>query len=138
MHSILHKLEAVSEARHLVVLGYLDSEWSKIGLSKVEHDFVTSKLAIGVLSIHINQASMIFGTIKNKRDVTFSQSDILNRRDEYSYTTRDLTYDFGFQYLTNVGKKNLIFGATYCPEEIISIALGLNIIEEFMASILSV
>ena len=61
-------------------------------------------------------ASVIFGTIKNKRDVTFSQSDILNRRDEYSYTARDLTYDFGFQYLTNVGKKNLIFGATYCPE----------------------
>ena len=61
-------------------------------------------------------ASVIFGTIKNKRDVTFSQSDILNRRDEYSYTARDLTYDFGFQYLTNVGKKNLIFGATDCPE----------------------
>ena len=60
--------------------------------------------------------SMIFGTIKNKRDVVFSQSDILNRRDEYSYTTRDLAYDFGVQYLTKVGQKNLIFGATYCPE----------------------
>ena len=57
MHSIIHKVEAVSEARHLVVLGYVDSDWSKIGLSKVEHDFVTSKLAIGELSIHINQYS---------------------------------------------------------------------------------
>ena len=61
-------------------------------------------------------ASMIFGTIKNKRDVVFPQSDILNRSDEYSYTTRDYTHDFGIQYITNVGKKNLIFGATYCPE----------------------
>ena len=57
MYSIIHKVEAVSEARHLVVLGYVDSDWSKIGLSKVEHDFVTSKLAIGELSIYINQYS---------------------------------------------------------------------------------
>ena len=61
-------------------------------------------------------ASMIFGTIKQKRDVVFSQSDIFNRRDEYTYTTKDYAYDFGFQYLTNIGKKNLIFGATYCPK----------------------
>ena len=61
-------------------------------------------------------ASVIFGTIKNKRDVTFSQSDILNRRDEYTYTARDYKYDFGFQYLTEMGTKNLILGATYCPE----------------------
>ena len=53
-------------------------------------------------------ASMIFGTLKQKRDVVFSQSDIFNRRDEYSYTTRDYTYDFGVQYLTNIGTKNLI------------------------------
>lgn len=57
MYSIILKVEAVSEARHLVVLGSVDSDWSKIGLSKVEHDFVTSKLAIGELSIHINQYS---------------------------------------------------------------------------------
>ena len=57
MYSIIHKVEAVSEARHLVVLGYVDSDWSKIGLSKIEHDFVISKLAIGELSIHINQYS---------------------------------------------------------------------------------
>ena len=57
MHSIIHKYEAVSKARHLVVLGFEDSDWSKIGLSKVEHDFVTSKLAIGEPSIHINQYS---------------------------------------------------------------------------------
>lgn len=57
MYSIIHKAEAVSEARHLVVLGYVDSDWSKIVLSKVEQDFVTSKLAIGELSIHINQYS---------------------------------------------------------------------------------
>ena len=57
MHSILNKVEAVSEVRHLVVLGSVDSDWSKIGLSMVEHDFVTSKLAIGELSIHINQYS---------------------------------------------------------------------------------
>ena len=65
-------------------------------------------------------ASMIFGTLKQKRDVVFSQSDIFNRRDEYSYTTRDYTYDFGVQYLTNIGTKNLIFGATYCPESNLS------------------
>ena len=65
-------------------------------------------------------ASMIFGTIKQKRDVVFSQSDIFNRRDEYTYTTKDYTYDFGVQYLTNIGGKNLIFGATYCPESNLS------------------
>ena len=60
MHSIIHKVEAASEARHLVVLGYVDSDWSKIGLSKIEHDFVTSKLAIGGISIHINQYSRVY------------------------------------------------------------------------------
>ncbi len=75
---------------------------------------VGAKLFKG-LSIGVT-ASMIFGTIKNKRDVVFSQSNILNRRDQYSYTTRDYIYDFGVQYLTNVWGKNLIFGATYCPE----------------------
>ena len=64
--------------------------------------------------------SMIFGTLKQKRDVVFSQSDIFNRRDEYTYTTKDYAYDFGFQYLTNMGGKNLIFGATYCPESNLS------------------
>ena len=65
-------------------------------------------------------ASMIFGTIKQKRDIVFSQSNIFNRRDEYAYTTKDYTYDFGVQYLTNFGNKNLIFGATYCPESNLS------------------
>tara|TARA_Y100000589_G_scaffold153443_1_gene146149 strand:- start:1992 stop:3287 length:1296 start_codon:yes stop_codon:yes gene_type:complete len=60
--------------------------------------------------------SMIFGTIQQNRDVVFSQSDILNRRDEFTYTARDYKYDFGFQYLTEMGAKNLIIGATYCPE----------------------
>ena len=55
MHSIIHKAEASSVSRHLVVLGTDDSDWSIVGLSKAEHDFVTSKLAIGKLSIHINQ-----------------------------------------------------------------------------------
>ena len=57
MHTIIHKVEVVSDVRHLVVFGSMDSDWSKIGLSRVEHDFVTSKLAIGETSIHINQYS---------------------------------------------------------------------------------
>ena len=57
MHSIIHKLEAASEARHLVVLGSVDSDWSMIGLNNFEYDFVATKLAIGELSIHINQYS---------------------------------------------------------------------------------
>ena len=57
MGSIIHKVEAVSEARHLVVLGSLDSDFSKIGLSKLEYDFVTSKLGVGEYSIYINQYS---------------------------------------------------------------------------------
>lgn len=61
-------------------------------------------------------ASMIFGTINQKRDVVFAQSDILNRRDQYTYTTRDYTYDLGVQYQTNISNKNLTLGATYCPE----------------------
>ncbi len=57
MHSIIHKVEATSKARHLVVLGSLDSDFSKIGLSKLEYDFVTSKLGVGEHSIYINQYS---------------------------------------------------------------------------------
>ena len=57
MHSIIHKLEAVSEGRILVVFGSVDSDWSMIGLSKAEHDFVISRLEIGKFSIHINQYS---------------------------------------------------------------------------------
>ena len=57
MHTIIHKAELSSGSRHLVVLGMIDSDWSMVGLSKAEHDFVTSKLAIGELSIHINQYS---------------------------------------------------------------------------------
>ena len=57
MHSIIHKADTVSETRDLVVLGSVDSDWYRIGLSKVEHDFVTSRFAIGELSIHINQYS---------------------------------------------------------------------------------
>lgn len=61
-------------------------------------------------------ASMIFGRIKNKREAVFSQPDMFNRRDEYTFAARDFTYDFGVQYLTKVLDKRLIFGATYCPE----------------------
>ena len=61
-------------------------------------------------------ASMIFGTINQERDVVFTQSDILNRRDQYTYTTSDYTYDLGVQYQTTIANKNLTLGATYCPE----------------------
>ena len=57
MHSIIHKVESSLVSRHLVVLGSIDSDWSKVGLSKAEHDFVISKLGTGELSIHINQYS---------------------------------------------------------------------------------
>lgn len=60
--------------------------------------------------------SMIFGTINQKRDAVFSQSDILNRRDELNYTAVDYIYDFGVQYQAKLGSKNMTFGATYCPE----------------------
>ena len=59
MHSIIHKVESSLVSRHLVVLGSIDSDWSKVGLSKAEHDFVISKLGSGELSIHINQYSRI-------------------------------------------------------------------------------
>lgn len=61
-------------------------------------------------------ASMIFGTINQKRELVFDQPNILNRRDENSYTTRDYTYDLGFQYQIKRANKNLTLGATYCPE----------------------
>ena len=57
MHTIIHKAELSSGSRHLVVLGMIDSDWSMVGLSKAEHDFVTSRLEIGKFSIHINQYS---------------------------------------------------------------------------------
>ena len=41
-------------------------------------------------------ASMIFGTIKQKRDVVFSQSDIFNRRDEYPILRKTMLMILGF------------------------------------------
>ena len=61
-------------------------------------------------------ASMIFGTLNQKRDLVFNDSQELWRRDESAYNVRDLTYDFGFQYQTNVSDKQLTIGATYSPE----------------------
>ena len=61
-------------------------------------------------------ASMIFGKINQTRDVVFSQTDVLNRRDEYTYTARDYIYDLGLQYQTSLANKNLTAGITYCPE----------------------
>ena len=60
--------------------------------------------------------SMIFGTINQTRDVVFNQPDVLNRRDEYTYTVRDYIYDLGLQYQTSLANKNLTVGITYCPE----------------------
>ena len=57
MRTIIHKTELSSGSRHLVVLGTIDSDWSMIGLSKDEHNFVTSRLELGEFSIHINQYS---------------------------------------------------------------------------------
>ena len=57
MHTIIHKAELSSGSRHLVALGMIDSDWSMVGLSKAEHDFVISRLEIGKVSIHINQYS---------------------------------------------------------------------------------
>lgn len=61
-------------------------------------------------------ASMIFGTLNQKRDLVFNDSQELRRRDESSYIVRDLTYDFGFQYQTNISDKQITIGATYSPE----------------------
>ena len=65
-------------------------------------------------------ASMIFGTLIQKRDILFSQLNALNRRDESSYTAKDFIYDLGVQYQINLGNKKVIFGATYCPESYLS------------------
>ena len=73
MHSIIHKAEESSGSRHLVVLGTDDSDWSIVGLSKAEHDFVTSKLAIGKLSIHINQYSRSIFIESLKEESTLSK-----------------------------------------------------------------
>lgn len=61
-------------------------------------------------------ASMIFGTLNQKRDLVFNDSQELRRRDESSYNVRDLKHDFGFQYQTNISDKQLTIGATYSPE----------------------
>lgn len=60
--------------------------------------------------------SMIFGTLNQKRDLTFEDEYMLNRRDDHSYYVRDYTYDVGIQYQMDFDDKQVTFGATYSPQ----------------------
>ncbi len=60
--------------------------------------------------------SGIFGRLKNKRDLVYSQNDYLNRRDENTYTVRDFVVDLGAQYQTTLNDKTLTLGASFQPE----------------------
>jgi len=57
MYSIIHKVEEPSSKRHLVILGTVDSDWSKFGLSEYELEFLKSELAKDHLSVELNQYS---------------------------------------------------------------------------------
>ena len=57
MHSIIHKVKEGSVKKHTVVLGTLDSDWSKFNLSENELDFLSKELLNGKRSILINQYS---------------------------------------------------------------------------------
>ena len=60
--------------------------------------------------------SGVFGRLKSKRDLVYSQNDYLNRRDENTYTVRDFVVDLGVQYQTTLNDKSLILGASFQPE----------------------
>ena len=55
MHSIIHKVKEGSVKKHTIVLGTLDSDWSKFNLSENEFNFLSKELLNGKRSILINQ-----------------------------------------------------------------------------------
>jgi leucyl aminopeptidase len=55
MYSIIHKVTEQSAKKHLVVLGTVDSDWSKFGLNEQELEFVAKELANDQVSISVNQ-----------------------------------------------------------------------------------
>ena len=55
MYSIIHKVTEHSAINHLVVLGTVDSDWSKFGLKEQELEFVAKELANDQVSISVNQ-----------------------------------------------------------------------------------
>ncbi|MDG1849363.1 MAG: leucyl aminopeptidase [Flavobacteriales bacterium] len=57
MHSIIHKADESSLNGHLIILGSLNSDWSKFDLSANELAFIKLKLENGQKSIEINQYS---------------------------------------------------------------------------------
>ena len=57
MHSIIHKVKEGSVKKHTIVLGTLDSDWSKFNLSENEFNFLSKELLNGKRSILINQYS---------------------------------------------------------------------------------
>ena len=61
-------------------------------------------------------ANVIFGTLKEQRDLWFEEPNLINRRDESIYTVNDATLDLGLQYLRTIKGKQLIFGATFSPQ----------------------
>lgn len=64
--------------------------------------------------------NMIFGTLNQKRDFWSDEPNFINRRDEYLYTVKDLSFDAGLQYHTTIKNRQLTFGATFSPESQLS------------------
>ena len=60
--------------------------------------------------------NVLFGTLKERRDLWSDEPDFINRRDESLYTVKDFSFDAGVQYQTTIADKQLIFGATYSPQ----------------------
>jgi hypothetical protein len=60
--------------------------------------------------------NMIFGTLKEQRDLWSEEPNFINSRDENNYTVKDASFDVGAQYQTMYKDKQLIFGATYTPQ----------------------
>ena len=61
-------------------------------------------------------ANVIFGTLVQQRDLWSDEPNFINRRDESIYTVKDVSFDAGIQYQTNIEDKQFIFGATYSPQ----------------------
>ncbi len=61
-------------------------------------------------------ANAIFGTLTTRRNLWSNEPGFINRRDESLYSVKDISFDTGVQYQTNLNDKQVIFGATFSPQ----------------------
>lgn len=84
--------------------GGLNKAYANLGMK------VHKNLSVGA------SVAMIFGSLGQKRDLSFDNTDFLNRRDISTLYIRDYVFDFGAQFKKFINEKKLVLGATLSPQ----------------------